>query len=398
VKGRTAGQIFAVAALVDATGTGLAGVCLPFFVVRVLHGTPGIAAAALSLYGAAECLTAPFAGTLAARVGVARYLIGTRLVAAAAFSAMAFTSSTFLYLSLMVLGGMSTAGSAGVNQVFVADIVGQEDRSRTLGLVRTVRNVGYLVSAGLAAVLLVGGSATALRVALAVNALSFVFRAVCYAYLARGRSGGEVTTELTSPFGALTDRPYVALMLSNFVYVTSVIVLDLGVPLWLLRNGKPTYLAAVVVAINTIAVVAFQVKISAALSTINRARIGLRWATIAFVLMCVSFAASEAVGGAASIAFLVVATLLLTAGEMLESPSWWTLSFDLAPQSVRAKYMATFDMGASLTTVIGPSLIVTVISYGPMGWLAFACLFMGAFAMATLAVDMLMKKALEEVP
>jgi hypothetical protein len=60
----------------------------------------------------------------------------------------------------------------------------------------------------------------------------------------------------------------------------------------------------------------------------------------------------------------------------LVSAAVWNLSYELAPEPARARYLGAFSLGATSQRVIGPVLMTAVVlPLGRTGWLLLAVLF-----------------------
>ena len=90
-------------------------------------------------------------------------------------------------------------------------------------------------------------------------------------------------------------------------------------------------------------------------------------------------------GRGAAIVLALAAVVLLTCGELWQSASGWTLSYELADPDRRTAYLSTFQLGASLQTIIAPWLITTVLFPAQAGWLFFAAVMLAAATLLRIA-------------
>lgn len=367
----------AITALVDAAGTGLAAVCLPFFAVTVAGIGVGSVALSLSAVGVAELLATVPNGVAAGRVGVRRFVVAAKLGEAAVFTGLAFVHGLAGFLALAVVGGVARAGSSGLNQSLTVAVLGESQRSAALGAIRALRNIGYLLAGGAAAVLLATGSAGALRTALLVNAASFLVGA---GLLGRLRPADRPTVPDRAAWSVLRDWTYLGLIACAAVFASSLVVLDLALPLWALtHHGVPRPTVAVVTMLNTLLVVLLQYRFSRAVETVPDAVRGIRRACVLFVAMSALIAVSGWLFTPWAVAVLLAAGILLTFAELLESPSWWTISYESAPEARKTEYLATFDLSWSMVAIVGPAAMAAVVSLDALGWLLYAA----AVALAT---------------
>jgi MFS family permease len=368
--GPGAARPLAITALVDAAGTGLAAVCLPFFAVTVAGIGVGSVALTLSAMGVAELLATVPNGVAAARIGVRRFVVAAKLGEAAVFTGLAFVHGLPGFLVLAVLGGVARAGSSGLNQSLTVAVLGESQRSGALGAIRALRNIGYLLAGGAAAVLLATSSAGALRTALLVNAVSFL---VGGAFLLRLRPVDRPTVPDRAAWSVLRDWAYLGMIACAAVFASSLVVLDLALPLWALTHRAiPRPTVAVVTMLNTLLVVLLQYRFSRAVDTVPDAVRGIRRACVLFVAMSLLIAASGWLLTPWAVAALLAAGILLTFAELLESPSWWTISYESAPEGRKTEYLATFDLSWSVVAIVGPAAMAAVVSLDALGWLLYA--------------------------
>jgi MFS family permease len=374
-------RVLAVNALLDSAGTGLAAVVLPFYLLRVA-GLPAAAfAVILTAGGIAELATAVPSGPLATRFGPWRYAIATRLGRAAGYAALAFCGSFGALLGLSIAIGVLRAGGNGLNQSLTAAVVDPDERGSTLAVTRAVRNLGYLAAGGLAAILLATGSDPLLRVALLLNALSFVAGALLLRRIRPPRGRVEVRPRMD--FSVLRDVRFLGLIVAAAVFASTVRVLDVALPLIVLdRPGVPAALVAGAVLLNTVLVVVFQHRVATSIDDVPAARRGLRRATVFLTGMALVLAVLPAGPPAVVVAAVGIAALLLTLGEMTESPAWWTLAYEQAPPGRSTEYLAAFDLSYALLNIAGPPLLVLVAAHGSIGWPLYAAAVIGAAALA----------------
>jgi MFS family permease len=78
-------------------------------------------------------------------------------------------------------------------------------------------------------------------------------------------------------------------------------------------------------------------------------------------------------GTATPVAVLLLgaAAVVLTLGELLESPSWWTVSYELAPVALKDEYLAAFDLSWALVTIVGPASMAGIVAFGSTGWVVY---------------------------
>ena len=187
---------------------------------------------------------------------------------------------------------------------------------------------------------------------------------------------------------ALRDPWYVGLMLTSVVFALSLVLLQIGIPLWVAkRTDAPHALAGVVLVVNTLLVVLLQVRAAKGSETVTGAMKLLRTSAVGFAVCCGLFAAAGRLDPVSASIAIVAAAVALTWGEMLESAAWWTVSFELAPADRRAEYLGVFSLNYEIVFIAGPTLMAILVNSGLAGWGVLAALFLAAATAARLLVD-----------
>jgi hypothetical protein len=365
-------RYLALNALVDAAGTGVAAVCLPFYAVRAGGLSTVQLGLVLSVSGICELVAAVPNGAAAGRFGVRGFSMFTKLVLGLCYAALALSHGTVALLVLTAAAGVARAGASGLNQSLTVAVLGEEERGAVLGSVRALRNVGYLASGALGALVLALGGTTGLRLALAANAVSFLLGIM---WTARLRPQRAATLPDRTDWSVLRDYEYLLLIVCAAVFGSSLVVLDVGLPLWVLSHPYvPAWTSAAFVVINTMLVVLFQVRFAKRIDTVPRAVRAIRLSSLAFLSMGVLLALTSSEARAVAILLVALAAAALTLGELQESPAWWTLSMSLARPGRTSEYLAAFDLSWALVGIAGPAAMAAVVSAGSVGWLVYGAL------------------------
>ncbi len=382
-----AGRILALNVLVDKTGSGLFLGTLGAFLVLVTDVTSAEVGLAFAVAGVAQLLVTVPMGILADRVGTRRFLIATRLGAAIGSVGYVLVHSAAALAAAASLFAISGAASSST-QALAGELFGPEERMRVVAAMRAVGNVGYGLGASLGAIALTVGTRGAFDGVVVGNAASFLLSGLL---LARIPVPDEVR-HAAAPHGrsiaVFRDRRFLALTVLASVPALAQTIMDLGVPLWVVRRTEaPHAMAAVVVLLNTILVVLFQVRVARGVVTVAGASrsvlIGACW----FAASTVAFAGAAALGVVLAVGALALGAFLLTAGEMYDSTGWWVVSFELAPAERRNEYLAAFSLGRPIQGIAGPLVVAVIVSVGDLGWLGLAAAFLLAGLAAKAVLD-----------
>ncbi|MCX5408779.1 MFS transporter [Streptomyces sp. NBC_00335] len=367
-------RLLAWQALIDSSGNGIALGLLTLYLIGPAGLTTSEVAACLSAAAVAGLLATLPARRLMPRIGARRYAIISSLVRGALIAVLPFTSGVVPVFVLMVLNGAAEAGRYAMYQVIIVDVVPEKDRGEVLGIRRAIGNLGFTVAAGLATLAIAGGSRGAFQVAFLFDAFTFVAAALMVARIKT--SPPSAAEPGTRPRGFFQDRRYLTLTaLRSVCGVLATSVFTVGLPLWVTtKTDAPAWLAGILLGLNTLLVVLFQVGISARVVGLVSARRFLLLGSALTSAGMVGFAVASHVGAVTAAILLLVGTVLAVFGEMTDTASWWVISIDLAPADRRAEYLTTFDISTPATEIIGPTSMVLVVALGSTGWLAFGAL------------------------
>ncbi|HJQ00143.1 MAG TPA: MFS transporter [Jatrophihabitans sp.] len=368
-------RIFAEATLVTSIGTGLYSTGAVVFFVRSLHLSAAFVGTGLTIAAGAGLLSSLPAGRLADRGRPKNVLVYLMLVQAVLFAVFPLVRGRIAFLAVVVAVGLAQNATGPVRQVLISDLAAGGSRVAIAAYNRAVLNVGISLGALLAAVALALDSRAAYDSLLLGNAASFVAAGLL---LHRVRVPAktqpppvEDTTEApVTQAHPLRQPRFVAAAAICGVLFLSASVLDVALPLEVVQHTRaPRWMVAFLLLLNTVLAVALQVRASRRSETVSGAARANRRAGVALLGACLLFAlASDRMTGVA-IALLIVATVLLTAGELLSSAGAWGLSYGLAPNDQLGKYLASFGLLVEIIRVAGPALSAAVVAGGLTGWL-----------------------------
>jgi hypothetical protein len=372
--------------LVDKIGSGLwVSVTALYFVVAagLSAGTTGLL---LGIGGAFGIAGAPVAGRLADRLALTRVLLGIQILRGASSFLMLGAHGFWQLLPLVAAGSFGERAASVLTKLFAARVAGA-DRARYQAVQRTVVNIGYTIG-GLAASAALAFAGTALyRLLLLGDALSFVLVAVLVARCAEPPSATRTVVTRTGA-GAVAapahppatspwrDRGYLGYAALDSVMFLYGCALTVGLPLWIItRTTAPHGLAAAVFVINTVIVVACQVRLSRYGRTPRIAADALRRVGVWFLVCGLTAAAAVLHAPWAATLAVLGAAAALTVVEMIQSAISWELSVALAPAGAQGSYVGVHGLAQSTARCVGPLLMTSaVIACGPAGWLAFGAL------------------------
>ncbi|HEU5469199.1 MAG TPA: MFS transporter [Actinophytocola sp.] len=360
----------------DSMGNGLfiSGSAVYFVVVAGLP--PGQIGLGLSLAGLTGFFSSVLVGMAADRYGARRLLVLAMPAMAGAYCLYLVVDSFAAFLAVVVLVGALEWGSGPLFHTLIMDLVPADDRVPARAALRSLYNVGFSAGALLAAGLIgIGGGAMYLLPL--GNALSFVLAAAIALRLPRTPPVPPEKNR-TARFRALRDAPFVAVIGVSGLLALHGAVLFVGIPLWLVDNGAlPHAVIPLGFAMNTVAVVLFQVAAARGAETLDGAVGAARRAGLASAAACFVLVVGDAGGVWVTGVVVLAAVLLITGGELWQSASAFGLSFGLAPDSARGEYLGAFHLHMVFQATVGPAVVSFLVTgHGPAGWFATGLIFL----------------------
>jgi len=380
-----AGRSLALVALIDSLGTGffIAGSIL--FLTRGLGFAPGKVGAGIAIANAIGFIVTVPLGMLSDRLGAKRTLAVMYAWHALWMAALPFVGSFPTFVVVFTMVTIGDCGAIAVMQALVSSAVGPERRTKTLGYMRSWRNVGFTVGAALTAPLLAFDTKAAYATIILANAVFYAAAALVISRLRLvGESGDDERGERRWFPRALDDWPYLGLTLLAAAMTIHLTFLGVGLPLWVTEHtSAPAWIVSVLVMTNTVLAVALQVRFASRGESVAIARRAMALSGIAQAVFCLVVAATGRMPPVAAAVGLVLSVVALTAGELWSAAGSWALSYRFAPEHRQGEYLAVFSLGATIQDVLGP-LVVTlaILPHGGPGWVGAAAVLL---VLATLA-------------
>jgi MFS family permease len=343
----------------DSLGDGL---FVPFAVVYFLH-TTGLRLTAVGLGLTAASLlalpAAPVSGIMIDRMSPARVVIIGNLVSAAAFTGYLFVTDLW---QLILLAFLAAAGGRffwTANLSLVGEAFDGAERAKWFAFQRAARNAGYGLGGLLAAAALGVGSGIGYRALALANAVSFLLAAGLVVWWRRGSPDKpRVHTAATrQSFRApLTDGPFLLLAAMNVMFVLCMMVLDVLLALYLVRVlHQPVWLSGLLFAANTVAVAAGQTAVWARFQHRRPVRV-VQLSAIVWGVSFLLLIPLRALPAALAIPGVFVAIAVYTAAELIQGPVFNGLVVAAAPEHLRGRYMAVYQLSWALGQATAPGL------------------------------------------
>ncbi len=349
--------------MVDAIGSGL---FLPFsvlFFVATTDLTVAQVGLAVSVGGIARFAAGPLAGGLADRFGPQRVLIIANALQGVGFVGYLFVGRLWTLMLVTLLVQAGNAGFWSSYPPLVVAISAPGERERWFGLLGALRNVGFAVGALAAgAAVSIGGVAGYRALALA-NAASYALAAVLlHRTHTRATSSPAVAAGGPGWRTVLRDWPYLALTATNISVAITSLALALVMPVWAVENlGLPAWVPGAALTVNCAMVGLLQGPVVAAMTGHARYRALQASMVLQVLASAVLFsAAATSVGG--GVVLVILGVVVLTVGELMESPVSSTVAAEAAPAAARGRYLAVHQTSWNIASVIAPASLTALLA------------------------------------
>ncbi|MFD9502006.1 MFS transporter [Streptomyces sp. NPDC060035] len=370
----------AVLTVVQATGFGLFLTASAIFFRSAIGLTAGQVGTGLSVAGLAGMLCTVPIGRLADRYGPRLPLLASYAALALLFAAYCGVTGFAGFVVLAALISVCETSSHPLRMALIHEVFQADERVRVSAQMRSLFNVGFMLGAAIAGGALTVGSRPAFY---AVALITAVAHAGCALITWRlpGRTGKTVTADTaaqpTSRSG-LRDYRFVALALLCGVLEFYQPILMVALPLWIIGHTEaPSSLNAVLLILDTVLVIAFQVAASRGAETAPGAARMLRRSGLLLAACCLVFALTEDVTAAVAVPLLLVGTAVLVLGELSQAAGSWGLSLHLPPPGKQGEYQGVFALGRGLQQTAGPFLVTALaVGQGRIGWAILAAVLL----------------------
>ncbi|KUL66036.1 transporter [Streptomyces violaceusniger] len=377
---------------VDRIGSGLWGATATLYFTYAAGLSTAEIGVLLAVSGSVGIAGPPLGGLLADRVPLRPLLITVQLVRAVASLALLTTTDLGLLLAITSVGSLGDRAASVLTKLYATRVAGP-DRVRYQAISRTAMNVGWAVGGLAAAAALTGGTVTVYRWLLIGDALSFLASALftlgCAEPPSATRIAGTSTPAPSEPTPGDTapsdsapapekttaptpwrDRRYLTYTASEAVLFLDDSVFKIGLPLWAVTaTSAPHQLVPLLLVLNNVLVVLFQVPFARFGATPNTARTSLWPLASAFLLGGAALAASAVGAPWFAAVTLVLAATAFTVAEMLHATISWELSVVLAPPTAQGAYLGVHGLAQAVQRSVGPLAVTAAIAAGPLGWL-----------------------------
>jgi MFS family permease len=368
-------RILAGSTLINTFGNGLFMTVDVIYFTTIVGLSPAQVALALSIAGGLAMTLSVPAGHIADRFGPRDISAISVALSGVAMCGLAFVHSYTPFLLIhIVMGALGTVAQT-TRMATIAKLGGEESRVKIRAYQRAVTNFGISLGTLFAGIGLALNEPTVYKALLIGNAFTCIAAGALYMKL----PFVAPTVERGEPFSfeALKDKTFLGATLSNAFMSIHFILQSVAIPLWVVREtDAPRWWVSVLMMINTIAVMLFQVAASKGSETLIGGTKRYRAASYFISIACIFYAYAHGVNAFLAIMMLTAGMALHIMGELIGSAGSWAIGFGLADENHQGQYQGVWGLSWGLSGTVGPALVTAlVIGMGISGWWILAVMF-----------------------
>jgi MFS family permease len=365
------------------------GAVLPFEVIYLHDGrgfSLGVAGLVVGLLTGVAVLISPLTGPLIDRFGARATATGAGVALAAGYAGLAFAHSPAQAFAAAALAGIGNGALNPSQSTLLAVLAPPDIRHRVTAVSRVASNAGIGLGSALGG-LVAGYGLTGFVLLFLANALTYLIYVFVLVAVVRDDDAVRPEPIVGGYRLVLRDRAFVHLALTN----VAIIAVGWGVFTWLLppyaeeQIGLSTQLIGLLLLANAVTVVVAQVPIARFAEGRRRVVMMALGASI-FVFACLLVVAA---GLNTRLAYpaLVAAAIAVGVGECFHTTVLMPLVADLAPTSLRGRYMAAIGLSWWVGLALAPTLGTQVLSLSPLAAFLASAAVATAAAAAALALE-----------
>ncbi|MFB7451363.1 MDR family MFS transporter [Streptomyces sp. NPDC056194] len=378
--------------LVNRTGAFVLTFLSLYLTVELGHSA-WFAGLVVALHGLGGVAGSPLGGMLTDRWGRRPTMVSMHLAAAACAAALAVVTSAWAIAAVVLLMGVAMQAVRPSINATIADMVPAHDVRRAYALNYWALNLGFAIAS------IGGGVAMFLgyRTLFVVDAVATTLCAlIVFLRLPETRpetptdtAGEPVAEEKVGMLTVLRDAPFRTLVLLNLLVCLVFTAPWIGLPLTMAGQGLSPSSYGVVIAVNGIVIVGFQLLVNKL--TDKRSPVVLL--SLSSLLFAFGTGATALAGSPVAFAATVI---VWTIGEMIHVPTNAAATARLAPEHARGRYQGVMGMSWAVAAFVAPIGAGAIVDGPGPDVLWAACAAIGV--VAAVGYSIRLRKALCEEP
>lgn len=233
--------------------------------------------------------------------------------------------------------------------------IARENPALTRASLRSLLTIGTSLGALGAGLVLANGTSAAFKIAIVINAVTFVIAAVLLARVSVPRISGPPTGR---PRPTIHDKRFATFAVSNGIINIYMHALPFALPLWMVRNHPDlVWVVGVFLAVNSLLCAMFQVPASSGITSRKSASRRLLLGAVLVAASYVFFASGWSTSTALLVVALLMFLILQTLGELFYTAGTMELLFRLAPEAQQGQYGAFYGISNGLLASLAPAVL-----------------------------------------
>jgi MFS family permease len=346
----------------------------PFFTLYITQKFQvGMTEAGLlfTIWSLSSLFSSTLGGALADRFGRRSIIIFSLVVSAFSNLAMGLAGSLGAFFIFAGVAGLLGAIGGPAYNAMVADLLPEEKRLAGFGLWRVIANLAVIIGPAIGGLL---ASQSYLWLFILDTIASGVTALLVYLMLPETkpeRHPDEKPESMLQVFGGygriLRDGLFMSFVAFSILSVLVYMQMNSTLAVFLRDvHGISTRGFGWIISLNAALVVAFQFSITRVIS---------RWRVMVTMALGVFFYAVGfgMYGITRTYLWFIIAMVIITIGEMVVSPVSQALVVNLAPEDMRGRYSAAYELVWALPTAVGPLAAGIVMDRYDPNWGWYAC-------------------------
>jgi MFS family permease len=375
-------RTLALATLINTAGRGIFFTLSALYFTRILGFSVVSVGVGLSVAAIFGVLAGIPMGHLGDRRGPREVLVALTALETVFSALLLLVDSYWQFVLIASVVTFLDRGAGAVRAGLIGGVVKGASRARTRAYLRSVTNIGITLGSAIAAVALHFDSRAAYVSVLYIDVATYGICALLQLRLPRVEPAHRDDT--ASMFAATKDVPFVVVTLVVSVLNMHYWIGEIAMPLWVVNDtAAPRWLVSVLLILNTVTVVIFQVFVASRIGTIKAAVRATVVSGVLFVAACAVFGASGSATVVGATVLLVIAASLHVTGEIFQASASFVFGYDFAPDHAQGQYQGLYGMGFAVSGMLAPTVIALLpLRMGVPGWWILAGILLAA-AIAT---------------